>query len=63
MIRLAWLGTIVQAMTAPQAAAGAHGRRLTSIDMGYCPDCAELRAATSPSCRHCGSAAPVTADA
>jgi len=36
---------------------------LTRFDLGACPGCRGLRLATSPRCTHCGSAAPVTADA
>jgi hypothetical protein len=63
MFRLAWLGALVKAMTAPPAQTSTAARRLTSIDMGHCPGCGELRAASSPSCWQCNSTAAVTADA
>ncbi len=63
MFRFAWLETLIEAMTAPAAQASPASRRLTSIDMGHCPDCGELRAAESPRCWQCGSTAVVTADA
>ncbi len=35
----------------------------TRFDLGVCPGCKGLRLAVSPRCEHCGSQAPVAADA
>lgn len=36
---------------------------LTRFDIGVCPRCRGLRVTASLRCEHCGSEAPVTADA
>ena len=58
-----WLRGIRQSITAPAVSTGGPQPRLSSIGIGYCPDCKRLRATSSPSCTYCGSAASVTADA
>lgn len=60
-LRLDWLKGLQQALLGPARAEAA--RRPLAIGIGYCPGCDGLRASNSPACNHCGSAAPVTADA
>jgi hypothetical protein len=54
------LASLFAAPTAPPDRALPDSAR---YDLGVCPGCKGLRLATSPRCTHCGSAAPVTADA
>ena len=60
-LRFDWLQAVHNAVFGP-ARQQARQRPLY-IGIGYCPACDELRASNSLSCNHCGSAAPVTADA
>jgi len=60
-LRLEWLGGLHEALFGP-AKVEARQKPL-AIGIGYCPGCDGLRASSSLSCNHCGSEAPVTADA
>ena len=60
-MRLAWLDILREAMN--PASASEPKRKPLFFGIGYCPGCEHLRAANSPSCMHCGSPEPVTADA
>ncbi len=60
---LRWLLGIGQSLMAQPPTTGGRKPRLSSIDIGYCPDCHHLRATTSLGCTYCGSTASVTADA
>ena len=58
-----WREMLGSLFAAPPARTAPTLRDLTRFDLGVCPGCKGLRRATSPRCTHCGSAAPVTADA
>lgn len=60
-LRFDWLQALHKAAFGPAREQGRQ--RPLQIGIGYCPACDELRASNSLSCNHCGSAAPVTADA
>jgi hypothetical protein len=60
-LRLDWLRALHDAVLGP-AREQVQPRPLY-LGIGYCPGCDGLRASNSLSCNHCGSAAPVTADA
>lgn len=64
MSKAGFVGPVLAALiglAAPSAVA--PKRKLLFTGIGYCPGCQYLRATNSPSCTHCGSAEPVTADA
>ena len=60
-LRLDWLRGLHDALLGPAREQVRQRPLYTGI--GYCPACDGLRASNSLSCNHCGSAAPVTADA
>jgi hypothetical protein len=62
-MRFAWLHAIRQAMMAPAISNDVVDRRPMSFGIGHCSGCERLRATDSSTCSHCGSTAPVAADA
>jgi len=60
-LRLDWLAGLQETLFGP--AREETLRKPLAIGIGYCPGCDGLRASTSLCCTHCGSEAPVTADA
>ena len=60
-LRLDWLAGLQETPFGP--AREETLRKPLAIGIGYCPACDGLRASNSLSCNHCGSTAPVTADA
>jgi hypothetical protein len=63
MARFSWrtfLRGAFEPAVAPQRAAL---RDIRKFGIGFCPGCRRLRGAASPSCRDCGSTAPVIEDA
>lgn len=59
-LRWDWLQSLHVAVFGP--APEQARRQPLHIGIGYCPACDGLRASNSPTCNHCGSADPVTAD-
>lgn len=59
---MTWRDTLRDLFAAP-ATHGGPPLQLSKFDLGVCPRCRGLRAMASPVCSHCGSEAPVTADA
>ncbi|TAJ32995.1 MAG: hypothetical protein EPO67_08900 [Reyranella sp.] len=59
---MSWRETLRDLFAAP-ATESAPPLQLSKFDLGVCPGCRGLRAMASPACSHCGSEAPVTADA
>jgi hypothetical protein len=60
-LRLEWLADLHDALFGPARLEARQKPMVMGI--GYCPGCDGFRASSSPSCNHCGSTAPVTADA
>ena len=58
-----WRTALAALFAAPAAPAERRLPSLARFDLGVCPGCKGLRLVTSPRCEHCGSVAPVTADA
>lgn len=58
-----WRTALTALFAAPAAPTARRLPSLTRYDLGVCPGCKGLRLVASPPCEHCGSAAPVTADA
>ena len=58
-----WRNMLSDLFAAPTARTDRTLPDLTRFDLGVCPGCRGLRLVASPRCTHCGSAAPVTADA